>query len=226
MQLLQSMCMPILALPFWVGFSFVDLLCMSSISRNHESADAPTQRKPHWTGQCSEGGSTWSGKHRIGISMLMQMWCLYIIISLRKNSCSLFLYVVLHYYTRKGTASQRLPNRLVPGCILAGTLRFHACNAYSSKSTLWLLMVGIQQQYKCLKQPRWWNWLWRHQTVHLLSLAKAKHHILKHHFWTVPSCGFLSVLEEHRSFTVSNSWKTYSMQSTEYDLPKSGRLLS
>ena len=145
MQLLQSMYMPILVLPFWVGFSFVDLLCKSSITRNHESADAPTQRGSHIeldnTTAVHWGGSILSGKHHVCISMLIQMWCLYIIISLRKNSCSLFLYVVLHYYTRRGTASQGLPNRLAPGCILAGILRFHACNAYSSKQQIHPLII-------------------------------------------------------------------------------------
>ena len=51
------------------------------------------------------------------------------------------IYVVLHYYTQRGTASRGLPNRLVPGCILARILRFHACNAYSSKQQIHPLII-------------------------------------------------------------------------------------
>lgn len=174
MQPLQSMYMLILMLPFWVGFSFVDLLCMSSITR-----------KP-WISRCSyseEATLNWTVLWG-GIHMIWQTphWYQHADANVvfvhhyfleKELLFFIHIYVVLHYYTRRGTASQGLPNRPVPGCILAGTLRFHACNAYSSKSTLWLLMVGIQQQYKCLKQPRWWNWLWRHQSPFIIS-SKSK----------------------------------------------------
>ena len=99
--------------------------------------------------------------------------------------------------------------------------------AASSKSTLWLLMVDIQQQYKCFKQSTWWNWLCRYQKIHFIVSSTNQTPNSNTIFGPCQVVASYLCWKSTWSFTASsNSWKTYSMQSTEYDLPKSGRLLS